>query len=414
MYRQSKWTFFTVVMRSLRVLAVFKLFASFFGAPGIALLSHFQNLIALFTQIPDQGTNLAIIREFNTLPIGKQGRFFFTALVINLGVFMLITVLVIINTGAFTRHFDTTTWPDYWLPALLFILLFILLHALCLAVLYANKLYRLLFFLTVIHLFVLLGVLYTGIHSNNLGLAMLAFALGHGLSGIAVIAVMISKKIIPLTGWTYDKGMMHSIAYFMVMAIGGVLLGTFVDFFVRDFALGWFGVEETGYWQAQVRLSDSYRAVFLGTIGVVFYSGISSLLNSRNSLRPYLRHHLYITMILAFSGLLLVWLLRDYILVILYSDALLPAGQFIHYQLLADFFALPSFLLVYLLAARRKTWLYLKVHFFSALSYILLIIILTGWFKSGIAGLPLANALRYCLFLIILILSNRKYLFGHG
>ncbi|MDH5602673.1 MAG: hypothetical protein OEY51_01970 [Cyclobacteriaceae bacterium] len=411
-FHDSKWTIFTVSLRSLGTITVFKLIALYFGASGVAVFSHFQNLIAIFTQVPDQGTNLGVIKLYNFRNNPRyRARLYATAMVINITLFILIAALFLLDSSIFLRQFQEYTFTGPWIFSLLLSVAFILINTLSLSLLYARQAFKLLFSLTILNVLILIVSISLGVMAKDLGLAMIAFAMGHGLAGIGNIFILVLNKIIPLRGLKFDKSISKKLWQFMLMALGGYFFGKLTDFFVRDFALNWFGTEETGYWQAQVRLSDSYRSVFLGTVGVVFYTGISKLVQDAAALKKYTREIMQTMIPLVVIGLSLMWFLRDWIIMILFSHDLLKAGDFLLFQLVADLFALPSFLLVFILAVRQKTSTFLITHFLSAIFYLALVVGITGFSNMGIAGIPMANAVRYVFFFSILVLYSRKDLF---
>jgi len=60
--KSSIWSFLAVLVRGISALTINKVFAVQFGAAGIALLSHFQNLTTIFSTIPNDGINRGLIR----------------------------------------------------------------------------------------------------------------------------------------------------------------------------------------------------------------------------------------------------------------------------------------------------------------------------------------------------------------
>jgi len=73
-FKSSSWSFTAVVFRALGGLTINKLFAIFLGTPGITLLSHFQNLTALFTQLPSEGVNRSIMKYWSDPQIDEVER----------------------------------------------------------------------------------------------------------------------------------------------------------------------------------------------------------------------------------------------------------------------------------------------------------------------------------------------------
>jgi len=76
--KKSTWSFSSILIKSLCALATNKLFAMYFGTTGITLFAHFQNLISLITQVPNDGINRGIIKYWsgNQLNQNEKHRLF--------------------------------------------------------------------------------------------------------------------------------------------------------------------------------------------------------------------------------------------------------------------------------------------------------------------------------------------------
>ena len=146
----------------------------------------------------------------------------------------------------------------------------------------------------------------------------------------------------------------------------------------------------------------------MGTLGVIFFSQISRMKPNTEDWKLYVRKMSLLAIGVTAIGLLLVWLLREPIIILLFQPDLLPAADFIHYQLAADLFAMPSYLLVYLVIVQKRWSLYISIHLVSALIYLLSISFFLGLTDFGIAGIPFANMIRFVIFLLILMVTYYK------
>ncbi len=409
---QSPWTIFTVAVRALGTLSVIKIISVYFGSAGLALFSHFQNLIGLVTQIPEQGTNLGVIRHYSQFSEDRKRVLIGTSFMINLLLFVLISIILVFRKDFFLRYFDTFQSTPLYMWGLLLAVFFVLLNSLAFSFLYARQSFRLLFGITIANILLIIFSTYYGSISGEVQGAMLGFAAGWGIYSVMNFVFLTVRGDLPRLKFSFDRPMNRILLRFIGIAVVGVVMGKWVDYFVRDFALNWFGSEITGHWQAQVRMSESYRSVFLGTLGVIFFSQISRMNAGGKEWTLYIRKMLGLAMVVSASGLLLLYLLREPVILLLFQSELLPAGEFLYYQLLSDLFALPSFLMVFLLVVTEKWNLYISLHILSALVYLLGIVVFTGLTDLGIAGIPAANLVRYVFFFLALLVMMRKNLVG--
>ena len=398
--KRSPWIAATVGLRGLLMVIVYKITSISFGAAGLALFSHFQNLVSLFTQVPDQGTNLGIMRLYYN---GSRKRLLAQSLMLN-GLILLV-VLIFMGIGRyyffeyFGQIFEMKISAFWLLPALAMILF----SSISLSFYYAARAYRLLFFLTLINFLILCSaiLLFRNFSVYHL---MFAFFIGWGISGLVNLLAGMYFGIVPMPAWNRDGELFKQLLSFTGFALVVMLTGKLVDFFIRDFSLDWYGEEKTGYWQAQVQLAAGYRSVFLGTIGLIYYSKlglITERLRRKTSL--YVKKTLFMVFPMLLLGLGLIFLFREQIILLLYHSSLLPSAAFIHWQLMADLMALPGILLIYAILLQKRFSALIWLHLFSAALYLIFILWLSGWLGYTIESLPMANFYRQIVFLGILL-----------
>ncbi len=402
---RSAWVYGFVAIRGAISILVFKMTSIFFGASGVALLSHFQNFIGLFTQVPDQGTNLGIMRLYHDKRM--QTELFFHATILNIAVFAGVFIVVITSKSTFLNYFEGFLLEPGTLTFVFVAIFFMLFNSLTISFFYAKRAFQGVFWLLLFNFISLLvGLLL--IKSTSIFMFMKVYVGILSFNSVVNTVVGFSFGVIPKWHTKLNKVVLRSIAGFLVIAAGGMVFGKLVDFFVRDFSMGWFGEEMTGYWQAQVRISDNIRALFLGTVGLIFYSRVSAISAHEERSIIELKQFLRLIILLVGIGLLLLYFFKGWIIRLLYSEDLLPAADFIHWQLLGDFFNLPAALLVYVIISQNKIGLFLKLHLYSAVIYVIALVIILGVVQNSVEMIPVANTVRQILFFLIVWNSFRK------
>jgi len=93
--RKSSWSFSSIIIKSICSLVTNKFFAVYFGTTGITLFAHFQNLISLITQVPNDGINRGIIKYWSDpqIPRDQKQKYFIAGFIMNL--LMLIIALLL-------------------------------------------------------------------------------------------------------------------------------------------------------------------------------------------------------------------------------------------------------------------------------------------------------------------------------
>jgi polysaccharide transporter, PST family len=409
--KHSSYSFLSVISRAGASFIVNKLFAVYLGASGITILAHFQNFIAMGTQIPNDGINRGLIKFLSVDDKGVdiKRNIFSAAIILNLVIYMLFLVLIFLFDNYFFSAFEELLGSTWMIISLVVFLLFFLLYLLMLSYLLALQKIKAYSFLQILSSISMVFLVYYTVHEKDLNLALLGFLGGQGLGIIfcflyAPIRIFLSRFV-----FSFDWHSIKDLSQFILMAVSVLAFGRFLDFVIRDFAIEQYGLDLTGLWQAVVKVSDSYLMLYIGAIGVVIYPKISSLISVDSKLREYVSK---ITILLApiiLTGLLMVYFLREFILLILFSAEFSPAEYLFIYQLPGNLFQMISIIFVYIVSAQARVISFVLLQLFSAVIYGAALIILLQYFE--IAAFPFAYSIRHFLFLIAVLFVNRKLIF---
>ncbi len=306
----------------------------------------------------------------------------------------------------FIDELSTVQFLVIFIPAVLLTLMTAMLNAIILS--YRDV--RAYAVISIIGVVLLTGTVYLGITRGNLDQALLSFPVGYSLMFFCALFYFLRKrKTIPLTFKAPDKKSSRMIWSFIVMAISSIAFGKLLDFGVRDYIITEFGTDRTGLWQAVAKMSNSYLLVFTGTVGVVYYPKMASLIHDSVALKSY------VSKVMGFVAFLMVFCLaiyyfnRSFFLELFFASGFKKASYLVRYQVVGDFFCILSYLLAYLLSARVQTWKYIKAQFFSAVIYLTLISILLQ--QYNLEALTIAHMWRFIGFFLILVYFNRRLLF---
>lgn len=412
-FKSSSWSFTAVVFRALGGLTINKLFALFLGTPGITLLSHFQNLTSLFTLLPSEGVNRSIMKYWSDPETSEKDRvkLFKSGLWVTAVIFITtLGVLYFRYRAYFFDRFINDYTPKQFLlifiPAVLLMLLSGYLNSVILA-LRRVKAYAL---INVTGLLLLVGLVYLGVTYGTLDQALLSFAIGYGLMFFCALTYLIyRRKTIRLGVGKPDLQSVKKIWKFIAMALSAIAFGKLLDFGVRDYAIELYGLDRTGLWQSVAKMSTSYMLVFTGTVGVVYYPKMASLIHKPIELKQYVLKVMGFVAFVTLLCLSVYYFNKEFFLKLFFANGFEKAAYLVRYQVIGDFFAILSFLLAYLLSARVQTMKYIAAQVISAVIYLSLISLLIDRFD--LEALTIAYMWRYIGFFLILVLFNRRMLF---
>ena len=163
---------------------------------------------------------------------------------------------------------------------------------------------------------------------------------------------------------------------------------------------------DVGYWQALIRISDGYLLIIGNLITLVALPLFSKRV-SASVLRKNVYATLFKLVMLELVLIILVFLLRDWIVRVLFSEKYLLVTHLFFYQLLGDLFKVASFVLGTVLIAKTKVKIFVTLEIITSLMYIGFSM-LCYYFK-GIYGLPLAFMIVYIIQFIANLIVFRVY-----
>lgn len=396
-----------VISRAVTALVLNKVVALFYGPTGITLLAHLQNLLTLVVQLPNDGVNRGAINLYQFASDEEKRPILKKVLLYNFAITVVITAILIIAKDYFWEKFYPIS-PEIDLIVIFGLSIFFIVgHYSFLSIYQGYKRYARYAFITAISSLILLfsGAIVT--YYFELKYFLLIYLVAQALGFIA-------SFLFYLKDYSYLKKLKASvnidirkpIFQFILMALSVWLFTYLFDFIIRNFAISNFGYDQTGEWQAVVKISDQLKAVFVATTGAVFFTEVSSRLADSLSLKEYLGRTLVIILPLVFFALVFIYLIREPLLIILYSNKFVEAEKFFFYQLLGDFFAMFSYFFMYIIMAQRRTISYIFFQAFSGVLYLLFIYFLTPLYQ--LEGIVMAYCFRYILFLFIVVYYSRK------
>lgn len=187
--------------------------------------------------------------------------------------------------------------------------------------------------------------------------ALYGLLVGPALMGLIATVFLIGKrKAVLLQAFSNALNAMwvSNLGRFALMSLVMALVTPIVQIAVRNELAEQYGWKEVGYWQAVWQISNAYLAVITAGFTVYYLPKLSRLKEVEaigNEMRKYYKTALPIVLFLS----IIVYLLRDYILIILYSSEFKPAADLFAWQLAGDMVKVISWVMAYMLIAKSMT-----------------------------------------------------------
>jgi PST family polysaccharide transporter len=167
--------------------------------------------------------------------------------------------------------------------------------------------------------------------------------------------------------------------------------------------LGW---EAAGYWEAMWRLSGAYLMLVTTTLSVYYLPRLSEL-KTRAEIKTEILAGYRVILPVAVVCSLLVYLLREPIVKILFTEDFLPMDVLFFWQLLGDVLKIASWIFAFVMLGKSMTVLFISTEIIFSAAFLGLTVLLVG--HMGLVGVSVAHAINYALYLVVVaFLVSRK------
>lgn len=206
----------------------------------------------------------------------------------------------------------------------------------------------------------------------------------------------------------YNVDFLRNLSEYSLMALVSAVVGPIVMLSLRNTIIHTLSYEAAGYWEALTRIS-SYYFLFLSTILTLYYlpklSKSESVAATKSLFWSYFKGIVPFFLI----GLVVLYVLRGYLIPVLFADSFLPVSELFFWQFIGDAFKAIALILGYQFFAKKLTKAFIVTELFS-----FAVLWLSGQYLVsvfGIEGIAMANTVTYGVYLITLSVYFRKQLF---
>lgn len=400
-----------VVIKMLTLLGINKMLAVYVGPAGYAALGQFQNAVQMITTFASGAINTGVTKytaEYFDDEV-KQHLIWRTAGTISLIGSLITAVLIAIFNKPLASWFlkDINYGSIFlWFAATLVLFVF---NTLLLAILNGKKdisryilvnITGSLFSLVVISILVVKFGLYG---------ALVAMAINQSITFFITLLLCYKApwfKIRYLLGGI-DKHTALNLGKYTAMALTSAACVPISHILVRNHlgeTLGW---AAAGYWEAMWRLSAAYLMLVTTTLSVYYLPKLSELKDANDIKKEIIQGYKIILPVAIVCGLAM-YLLRDNIIILLFTPDFVPMRELFAWQILGDTLKIGGWILAYLMLGKAMVKLFIVSEIFFAISFVFLTSIITS--LLGLKGVVIAHAVNYMVYWSVMAWFIHTYL----
>lgn len=392
-----------VLIKTATMFILNKILAVYVGPSGYAAIGQFQNFIQMVTTFAGSAINTAVIKytaEYHE-DESKQRAIWKTAGSIVFLFSVIFSLLILIFQKQLSVYiFQTVEYQSVFVWFALF-LVFFNFNTLFLAILNGKK--------EILRLVIanIAGSVFSLIITGILAIKFHLYGALVALSIYQSVAFLVTLFLCYKANWfkfsylfgKIDKVIAKKFAAFALMALVSALCVPLSQIVIRSYLTHEFGLNYAGYWEAMVRLSAAYLMLVTTTLGVYYLPRLSELSALKDIKKEVYLGYKFIFP-LAIVGGFLVYVLRDWVIELLFSPSFLPMRDLFLWQMIGDALKIGSWILAYLMLSKAMTKLFITTEIIFSLSLIILTYISTYIF--GFEGVSIAYLVNYAMYWIVM------------
>ena len=392
-----------VLIKTATMFLLNKILAVYVGPAGYAAIGQFQNFIQMITTFAGSAINTAIIKytaeyhenEHKQILVWRAAG----SLVLIFS-FIFSLIILIFQKQLSLYIFQTVEYQSVFVWFAVFLVLFNL-NALFLAILNGKK--EILKLVTANIAGSVLSLLVTSVLAVQYHLygALVALSIYQSIAFFVTLFLCYKAnwfKISYLFGRIEPKIAKNFVA-FALMALVSAICVPLSQMVIRSYLSQEFGLNYAGYWEAMIRLSAAYLMLVTTTLGVYYLPRLAELTHLEEIKKEVYLGYKFIFP-LAVVGGLCVYVMRDWIITLLFSQAFMPMRDLFLWQMIGDSLKIGSWILAYLMLGKAMTKLFVTTEILFALSSVGLTYLFSKLF--GFEGVSIAHLVNYALYWLVM------------
>ena len=392
-----------VLIKTITLFVLNKILAVYLGPTGYAALGQFQNFIQMVTTFAGSAINTAVIKytaEYHE-DESKQRAIWKTAGSIVFVFSLMFAFLILIFQRQLSLYiFHTLEYQTVFVWFAVF-LLFFNFNTLFLAILNGKKeILKLVLANIAGSLFALIVTSILAIKLHLYG-ALIALSIYQSIAFIVTLFLCYRAdwfKFSSLFG-KIDLEITKKFSSFIWMALVSAICVPLSQMLIRAYLSQEFGLVYAGYWEAMIRLSTVYLMLVTTTLGVYYLPRLSELkMIDEIKKEVYLGYKFLFP--LAVAGGVVIFVLRDWMIKVLFSPSFAPMQSLFFWQMMGDALKIGSWILAYLMLSKAMTKLYISTEIIFTLSLIALTYVCTQLF--GFEGVSIAHLINYGMYWVVI------------
>ena len=405
----------SVLTRIIAGILTSKAIAVFIGAEGLALIGNLRNFVGSFQTVATLGFYKGTVRyvsEFkdNTVKLSKTLSTVYYAGFIS-------TVIVSFFCYFWAEWINNVIFPNYndyayVIQIFAIVLPFYALNMFSFSIMNGFSKYKILIIINIIGQVLSVSIALLLIYQNKLAGALISVVIAESLIFLITLVGIINRKslISQIKVSEVSYSVFKKLSPYSLMALFSAVLLPCVAIAIRSYIIENIGYKDAGFWEAMTRIS-SYYLMFVSSLIALYLLPRFAELNGTKEFKKEVLSFYKTIMPYLIGGLLLIYLLKHYIVIGIFSQEFKPVEDLFLFQLLGDFIRILSIIIAYQFLAKKMFW-----HYILTEAFLIIILYTTSVYfidmYDDVEGAVIAHFVSYLMYYGIVLLIFGSSIFG--
>ncbi|WP_329806560.1 O-antigen translocase [Flavobacterium facile] len=205
---------------------------------------------------------------------------------------------------------------------------------------------------------------------------------------------------------SFDFSVVKNLSEYVLMALISGVIGSFVLLEIRTDVIEITGLKNAGIYEGLQRIS-SYYLLFISSIMAIYF--YPKLAESNSNMKVIILNYFKTILPVFAIGLVLIYVLRIFIIQVLFSTEFETMESLFLWQLVGDLLKASSLIFGTILIATKQT----KAFIITEIVSLFIMYYSSNWMLhvNGINGIVIAHTFTYFMYLLVLVIYFRKLFF---
>lgn len=396
----------SVITRIVAGILTSKAIAIFIGAEGLALIGNLQNFVVSTQSIATLGFYNGVVKyvakfKEETLNLSKTlSTIFYFGFIST----TLVSLFCYFNADLINGViFPTYNNYAYIIKIFAIVLPFYALNVFSFSIMNGFSKYKILIIINIIGQVLGVSIAILLIYQNKIDGALISVVIAESIIFLITLVGIINRRsLTPLIRVKQvDVGFLKKMAPCSLMALFTAIILPLVALAIRSYIIENVSYKDAGYWEAMTRISK-YYLMFVSALMALYilprFSEIDSIKEFKKEVFIFYKAVIPIFVV----GLFVIYLLKSYIVVFIFSKEFEPVENLFLWQLLGDLLKVLAMVLVYQFLAKKMFWHYIVTEIFFLIMLYLTSVCFIDLY--GAKGAVIGHFISYLVYYAIILL----------